>query len=580
MRLNASFPLALTLAACASLSACGGGDEPAPTLRATTFGIVKGNDDSATSGTYSWKGIPFAKPPVGALRWKAPVDPDAWAFARTTQTFANACVQYGRIYGPGSNNKYDATIATTLNQAVGSEDCLYLNIWRPATADTKLPVIVFIHGGSNVSGYTADPVYDGAALAKSANAVVVTANYRVGIFGWLDLPQLKTGTNAAEDSANFALLDNIKALEFVNRNIAVFGGDSGNVTLMGQSAGAIDIYALLTSPLMVNANPKLFHRLAPLSGGISLASNLPAGSLPTLNTQAVARSQANQLLYNQVVADGLAADTTAAQAYVATQTSTQIADYLRSKDPSALLTTLLTKLAALGLSGSGPIPEGTVVPVDPIAAINTGKYVKVPVLAGNARDEAKLFPTFLALAPSLGGVSGRLVSDATLFDTQFSYNPDAAPTVTVQQWIPAQYLPVTTPVTGFNARTDLLNLIFFTASRDNVLNALKSQQTAVYYYRFDWDEEPAPWNDIYGAAHVFDLPFIFGNFGPSLFSNVIASTANRPGRLELSDAMMKSLAAFAKTGDPNNAALGVDWPVWPGKLIFDATQTTKVITTQ
>ena len=472
------------------------------------------------------------------------------------------------------------TTSTTLNQAVGSEDCLYLNIWRPATTDTKLPVIVFIHGGSNVSGYTADPVYDGAALAKSANAVVVTANYRVGIFGWLDLPQLKTGTNAAEDSANFAILDNIKALEFVNRNIDVFGGDSGNVTLMGQSAGAIDIYALLTSPLTVNANPKLFHRLAPLSGGISLASNLPAGSLPTLNTQAVARSQANQLLYNQVVADGLAADTTAAQAYVATQTSTQIADYLRSKDPSALLTTLLTKLAALGLSGSGPIPEGTVVPVDPIAAISTGKYVKVPVLAGNTHDEAKLFPTFLALAPALGGVSGRLVSDATLFNTQFNYNPDAAPTVTVQQWIPAQYLPVTTPVTGFNARTDLLNLIFFTASRDNVLNALKSQQTALYYYRFDWDEEPAPWNDIYGAAHVFDLPFIFGNFGPSLFSNVMASTANRPGRLELSDAMMKSLGAFAKNGDPNNAALGVAWPVWPGKLIFDATQTTKVITTQ
>ncbi len=123
---------------------------------------------------------------------------------RSTQTFGNACVQYGRIYGPGSNNTYDQTIATTLNQAVGSEDCLYLNIWRPATADGNLPVIVFIHGGSDVSGYTADPVYDGAALAKSANAVVVTANYRVGIFGWLNLPQLKDGSSAADDSGNFA----------------------------------------------------------------------------------------------------------------------------------------------------------------------------------------------------------------------------------------------------------------------------------------------------------------------------------------------------------------------------------------
>ena len=125
-------------------------------------------------------------------------------------------MQYGRIYGPGANNRYDATIGTTLNQAVGSEDCLYLNIWRPADAiAATCPVIVFVHGGSNVSGYTADPVYDGAALAKTANAVVVTVNYRLGIFGFLNLAQLKTGTDAQEDSGNFALLDIIKALQFI-----------------------------------------------------------------------------------------------------------------------------------------------------------------------------------------------------------------------------------------------------------------------------------------------------------------------------------------------------------------------------
>jgi para-nitrobenzyl esterase len=204
----------------------------------------------------------------------------------------------------------------------------------------------------------------------------------------------------------------------------------------------------------------------------------------------------------------------------------------------------------------------------------------VPVLAGNTRDEAKLFPTFLALSPALGGVSGRLVNDATLFNTQYSYDPNAAPQITIEQWIPGVYLPVTTPVTGFNARTDLLNFIFFIASRNNVLDALKSQQNEVWYYRFDWDEEPAPWNDIYGAAHVFDLPFIFGNFGPSLFANVMFSNANRPGRLELSDAMMKTLAAFARNGDPNNASLGVSWQPWPSTLLFDATPTNKVISTQ
>jgi para-nitrobenzyl esterase len=548
---------------------------PSPVEQRTRFGTVIGIDDSAASGTYAWKGVPFAKPPIGALRWKAPVDPDAWTSPKVTQQFANACAQYGRIYGPGANNQYDATIATTLNQAVGSEDCLYLNIWRPATHHGGLPVIVFIHGGSDVSGYTADPVYDGAALAKAANAIVVTVNYRLGILGFLNLPQLKTGTDADEDSGNFALLDIVKALQFVNRNIASFGGNPAKVTLMGQSAGAINVYAMLTSPLVVNARPRLFHRAVALSGGISLATNLPPGRIPTLTPASVYLAQGNALLLNLVIADGLATDLASAQAYVASQTPAQIAEYLRSKSPATLFFTLLTKLALLGLAGSGPIPEGTVLPLDPIAAIHAGNYLRVPVLAGNTRDEAKLFPTFLTL---LGGPSGRLVTDAQLFSIQFNYDPDAAPQITIQQWIPAFYLPVTTPGTGFNARTDLLNSIFFIPSRDNVLNALRAQQAEVWYYRFDWDEEPAPWNDIYGAAHAFDLPFIFGTFGPSLFSNVANSTDNRPGRLELSDAMMKSLGAFAERGDPNApAVLGVTWPMWPSTLLFDATPISKMI---
>jgi para-nitrobenzyl esterase len=554
---------------------------PSPVEQRTRFGTVIGIDDSAASGTYAWKGVPFAKPPIGALRWKAPVDPDAWTSPKVTQQFANACAQYGRIYGPGANNQYDATIATTLNQAVGSEDCLYLNIWRPATHHGGLPVIVFIHGGSDVSGYTADPVYDGAALAKAANAIVVTVNYRLGILGFLNLPQLKTGTDADEDSGNFALLDIVKALQFVNRNIASFGGNPAKVTLMGQSAGAINVYAMLTSPLVVNGRPRLFHRVVALSGGISLATNLLPGQTPTLTPASVYRAQGNALLVNLLIADGLASDAASAQNYLASQTPAQVAAYLRSKSPSALFSILLTKLALLGLAGSGPIPEGMVLPLDPIGAIKAGNYLRVPVLAGNTRDEAKLFPTFLALSPALGGVSGRLVNDATLFSIQFSYQPDAPPTVSIDQWIPAVYLPVNKPVTGFNARTDLLNQIFFIPSRDNVLNALIGQQAEVWYYRFDWDEEPPPWKDIYGAAHAFDLPFIFGNFGPSLFSNVANSTANRPGRLELSDAMMKSLGAFAERGDPNApAVLGVTWPMWPSTLLFDATPISKMISVQ
>jgi para-nitrobenzyl esterase len=543
--------------------------------RVTRFGKVVGVDDSEASGTHAWKGVPFAKPPVGELRWRAPVDPDGWKTARPAQQFGHACVQYGRIYGPGANNRYDPTIGTTLNQAVGSEDCLYLNIWRPADRRGNLPVIVFVHGGSNVSGYTADPVYDGAALARSADAVVVSVNYRLGIFGFFNLPQLKTGIDAGEDSGNFALLDIIQALKFIRHDIAKFGGNPSNITLMGQSAGAINVYALMTTPATVDARPRLFHRAAPLSGGISLASNLPPGRLPTLNPASTYLAQANRLLQETVIADGLAADLVGAAAWVASQTPQQIAAYMRSKPPSSLLFTLLAKLAAVNLAGSGPIPDGAMLPLDPIAAIAAGQYTRVPVLAGNTRDEGKLFPTFLFL---FGGPSGRLVSDKQLFDIQYAYQPDAPAQIAIESWIPAFYLPVTTPGTGFNARTELLDFIFLQAAADNVLATLKSQQNEVWYYRFDWDEEPAPFNDIYGAAHAFDLPFLFGNFGPSLFSNIANSTANRPGRLALSQAIMASLGAFARTGDPNApAALGTTWPAWPAQLLFDATATDKAI---
>ena len=557
------------------LAACGGsgGD---PLLRKTHLGEVRGAEDGA-SATYSWKGIPYAAPPTGALRWQAPQEPQAWSTARTATAFGNACAQYGRIYGPGSNNKHDETIGSTLNTAVGSEDCLYLNVWRPATNDTNLPVVVFLHGGSNVSGYTADPVYDGAALAKASNAIVVTPNFRLGILGFLNLPQLKTG-DASTNSGNFTMLDSIKALQFVRTNAAAFGGNADNVTVVGQSAGAINVWALQTSPLMAAASPKLFHRVMPLSGGISMASNLPAGSIPTLSPASTYLLQGNALLQNLVIGDGLAADTAAATAYIAGRSNAQIADYLRGKSTSQLFTTLLTKLAALGLAGSGPIPDGTVVASDPIAAINAGNYVKVPVLAGNTRDEGKLFPSFLPLVGGTG--NARLVTDAQLFSNHFSYNPNAAAQTSVEQWIPASYLPVNAPTTGFTARAEALNRVFFLNSRDNVLNALKTQQPNVWYYRFDWDEQPAPWNDIYGAVHVVDLPFIFGNFGPSLFGNVWFNTANRPGRLELSAAMMQTVGSFARNGDPNNAALGVNWGAWPSKLVFDATATAKAIRTE
>lgn len=546
------------------MGACGGSDDA--TVRTTSYGMVQGTWD-ANSDTLSWKGIPFAQPPVGALRWKAPVAPAPWTGTLAAQRFGNACIQNGRIYGPGANNTYDSTIAATLNTPVGSEDCLTLNVWRPGPDSSGLPVIVFVYGGSDISGYTADPVYDGAALAKAANAVVVTTNYRVGPLGFFNLAQLKTG-NPADDSGNFALLDIIQALKFVQANAAAFGGDAGNVTLMGQSAGAINAWALMTSPLASG----LFHRLVPLSGGISLASDLPPGNLPTLNTSATYLNQGNALLAKLLIADGTATDTASAQAWVASKSAADVAAYMRGKDAKVILSTLL----GAGLTGSGPIPDGNVIPADPIAAIAGGHYNKVPVLAGNTAEEGKLFAPFLTL---FGGPPGFKVNDATRFNMMASYNGDA-PSLTGADILDPAYLPSSAPGTGWTAKTNLLSSIFMIPSRDNVLNTLKTQQPNVWYYQFNWAQEPAPWNTVYGAAHAFDLSFLFGNFGPSLFANAVASTANKPGRLALSSAMMASLAAFAHKGDPNNAALGKTWQPWPSKLIFDATQTQAVISTQ
>ncbi|TAM54929.1 MAG: carboxylesterase/lipase family protein, partial [Burkholderiaceae bacterium] len=363
-------------------------------------------------------------------------------------------------------------------------------------------------------------------------------------------------------------------LEFVQHNIASFGGDPGRVTLMGQSAGAVNVYALLTSPMLAARTMPLFQRVIALSGGISTAATLPKGSIPGVLPASVWAKRGNTLLLQSLVADGQAPDEAAARVLVETRGAKAMAAYLRGRSADTLLTTVHTRLAPRGMATSNPIPDGWVVAPDPIAAIRAGHYVKVPVLAGNTRDETKLFPQLLAIHPDLGGVSGRLLNDAAVFALVSHYNPEAPPATSVEQWIPPAYLPVDRPGTGYNARTAELSRIWFKAIRNDVLNALRSQQPDVWYYEFDWDRLPKPFDAIYGAAHTFDLPFVFGNFGPSLYSNIMFTKTNRRGRLALSAAMMKSIGAFALNGDPNNDAIGAVWKPWPSRIVFNANDDT------
>ena len=574
-------------AASVLLSGCGG--HMNPENRTTRYGDVEGVNDSARSGTYFWKGIPFAQAPVGALRWKAPRAPLAWTGTRDAKTFGASCIQNPRLYSPGNANTFDASIGDNLltGHTPGSEDCLSLNIWRPASGERNLPVIVFIHGGSNITGYSGDPMYDGAALANKANAVVVTANYRLGQLGHFRHPALRDTTvdptlTADDMSGNYAVLDIVQALRFVQDNVDEFGGNPKNVTLTGQSAGAINVLAVATAPGQRAAG--LFHKLAPLSGGISVANSpgfpQPAnnlvgnhGYIPALNPTATYDALSGALLAKLRIDDGSAADAASATAWIAGHSNADIAAYLRGKPASTLLKVGVRTIGGLpNTTTSGPIPEGTVVATDPIAAILAGNYVKTPLLAGLTGAENKLLSFFL---PLVGHPVGIKLTDAQLFPILF--DPAKAKAAKFGDIINPAY----PDAAAYDPAIAELDAKFFGALRDNMLNAfIKQTPDQVWSYRFDWKQEPAPWNDVYGAAHAFDLAFLLGNFDTSLYANVIASDANKGGREALSGAMMGALGAFARSGNPNDASLGTNWPTWPRVLVFDASQTGKQISVE
>lgn len=550
-----------TLTLVASLTGCAGNPsatqrvaDTSPAQRVTSSGTVKGLDLSTTTGVYAWLGIPYAKPPVGKLRWMPPIDPASWSGVRAAQQYGHSCAQGGVYFSPAPNDSpYGLAVREGFGKPVGNEDCLTLNIWSPAAASGPLPVIFFIHGGSNVSGYSADPVYDGQTLAKKANAVVVTINYRLGILGWLDLPQLQTG-NSIADSGNFALLDQQQALKFVRNNVAAFGGDPNNVTVMGQSAGAVNVWALLVSPLSAG----LFQKAMPLSGGL-------------LNSSvAEAQAYSKALLQAIVIADGKATDAASAGAWLASKSNAQVATYLRAIPADKLLAVMIAN-PQLG-NARAAIEDGNVLPVNSIAALAAGHYQKVPVLAGNTKDEGTLFAELFGKA-SRTGLSGYKLDDYERFGLQFNFDPDAPGSLTEADLISAPYLPVTALPNGWNVMAaHATDAIFVRAATSPLTSLAEQQPDKVWYYRFDWNQEPAPFDTVYGATHSLDLPFLFGNFGQNAFSFAY-SNANKPGREALSNAMIASLAAFAKTGNPNTPALGATWNNYPEKVVLDATPT-------
>jgi len=201
-------------------------------------GIIEGNYDTK-SGIQTYFGVPFAKPPVGNLRWRAPQSPDKWKGVKETKKFGPRPMQTV-VFGD-MNSRSNGV----------SEDCLYLNVWTPATRNTKgLPVLVYFYGGGNVAGDASEPRYDGESMSKKG-IVVITCNYRLNIFGFFAHPELSAEA-AYKASGNYGLLDQLAALQWVQKNITAFGGDPKKVTIAGESAGSISVSYQMASPLAKN----------------------------------------------------------------------------------------------------------------------------------------------------------------------------------------------------------------------------------------------------------------------------------------------------------------------------------------
>ncbi|MFO8010693.1 MAG: carboxylesterase family protein [Dehalococcoidia bacterium] len=481
-----------------------------PVVR-TEYGKVKATEDE--SDTWVWKAIPYAEPPLGDLRWKAPQDPESWEGIREETKFCQACPQYDPITG---------------DSVVGSEDCLYLNVWRPQSEETNLPVYVWIHGGGNSTGSANQvPTYYGTSVAQESNMVFVSLNYRLGPLGWFTHPSLRNG-DQLDDSGNYGTLDIIKALEWIQENIEAFGGDPNSVIVTGESAGAVNVFSLLMSP----AAEGFFHTAMAQSG--------MAVSTPVVEGE----KSSNDVILTLLINDGLADDKEEARIYLEETPDTETAAYLRSKTPDEILGCYEQR--GFGLLALPHIfRDGAVIPAEGTGTFENCTYPnKVPLILGSNKEELKMF---LFMNPAFEGRD-------ELYQIVTSYGSD----------------------------------LWKVAAVDDVARKISQcpEQPPIYAYQFNWGAGwesgespiPEPWDLKIGAAHSLDIPFFLGNpcFNV-IMTNWVFTEQNRAGREALSSAMMAYVAEFARTGSPGKPAANLpEWKPWanepekPKCIIFDA----------
>jgi para-nitrobenzyl esterase len=461
----------------------------------TPQGTLAGRTDA--HGIRSFKGIPFAVPPVGDKRWTAPVAAADWTGTRDAGEFGAACTQ-----PPWPTESIYADYPPKF-----SEDCLFLNVWTPPHAK-KAPVIVFIHGGSFGYGSAWEPYYDGRNFA-ARGVVYVSINYRLGVLGWLALPEL-SAESPHSVSGNYGLLDQIEALKWVQKNIAAFGGDPGNVTIMGESAGGVSIAFLLASPPARG----LFHK--------AIGESLGLYSLPELKAAKHGLPSAEQIGAFTEKAVG-AADLKA----------------LRAMDAKAL-----TLAAAKGGFRPGGTIDGSVLPGQLVDIFDSKEEAHVPVLAGFNAGEIQTLMRFLPALPAS--------SEAYESEIRKRYG-DLAPEF-------LRLYPASDVKASMMAA--VRDAIFGWGAMRLVRDEAAAEEPS-YLYFFDHDY-PAAHARLLHAFHASELPYVFGHVGGApLIENWPQPVG--PKEKALSDAMIGYWSSFARTGVPK-AKGQPDWPTYePGK---------------
>jgi para-nitrobenzyl esterase len=428
----------------------------------TDKGDVQGE---ARSMVTSYKGIPFAAPPVGDLRWKAPAEADAWTGVLDGTEFGGSCTQ-GTGWDPGYEEP-------TLN-----EDCLYLNVYRPSNDSADLPVFVWNHGGGNVAGAGRDTNPD--KFVTRSDVVYVTINYRVGAMGWLDTSELEAD-NPDGSAGNFGLLDQQAALRWIETNIGAFGGDANNVTLAGQSAGASNTCAQLASP----GAEGLFDRAILQSGGCSA------------RTPEVAQESGAQF----------------AEALGCTDSATQL-ECLRNATPAEVLA------AQTEYRQSGPVAGNEVLPVDPLELLKAGELTELPVIVGGTSDESQqsVFGTY--------DYVGNPITEASLSELITTTYPESAADVAAAYPV-ANYVSPTVAwgdiQSDQRACRDQTLRERLSANTDTYAYEFAEQDgppfTSIWRLGVDYP---------FGATHVNDLGYLWDYLGTSLpFSTDQVSLSNQ-----------------------------------------------------